>query len=108
MLIHRDARVANGVQVAELAERFLARGFARPTGVDETPNAHVQVKGELVVHVAIDVGFERNSKNAPHDNLPRYATDGEAAANAFPTARAYRSHEETSARSCWRPARLSS
>jgi len=37
LLIHRDARVANGVQVAELAQRFRARGVRRPTGVNETP-----------------------------------------------------------------------
>ena len=105
LFIHDDAIVAYGVDVAELTQGFTPSRVGRPSRGDETLRTHLEVKRELVVHVARQVrASEDNAEDASHGD---YAVSGAAAASALPIARAYRSHEVTSARSSARPVRLS-
>ena len=68
ILIQGDAEITDGVHVAELAECFLFRRFGIHAGSDELPFAHLEVKRQLVVHLALD---RRTTKGDPEDAAHR-------------------------------------
>ena len=64
-LIYVDALARYAVHVAELSLRLGACHLVREARGNEVGRAHLQVEGELVAHVAADVGAERLQQPAP-------------------------------------------
>ena len=93
--------------VAELAQCLRRAPLGIPARGDEALRAHLEMERQLVVDLALDVrAAEGQAEDASHVR-PQDAWSATRRASALPTARAYRSHDVTSARSSARPARLS-
>jgi hypothetical protein len=72
LLIHDDTILTNDVHVTELSKGFPPRSVGRPAGRDETLRSHLEMKRQLVVHLARDVRAANwQAKDAAHESSGR-------------------------------------
>jgi hypothetical protein len=93
------------VQVAEQAERLEPRGVRRPSGGDQLVDAHLEVEGELVVHLALGaarVARVQAERAADAGDARHGSARPQAVSRTLNTAVAYSRHTELSRRSCVR------
>jgi hypothetical protein len=83
LLIHDDTILTNDVDVAELTQRLLAGGVGGPACRHETLRPHLEVKCQLVIHLARDVCATKwQAKDAAHLSSGRqWGSRGERFAN---------------------------
>jgi hypothetical protein len=85
LLVEGEARLADRIDGAEVAERLTASRIRIHAGRDESLDAHVDVKGQLLVDLLSEaLGCTGKPKNTPHGQ----AGTGVTAASALLTARA--------------------
>ena len=101
---------AHGVPVAELTERLGSRGGGVHAALDEAAHAHLEVKRQLGVHVALDsTRAEVEAEESPPNGrcaigVGHQGATGAGARRAFPATSTKRCHDELPACSRVRPA----
>ena len=65
LLVEGDTIVPDGLDIAELSECLSPRGVRRHSARNETLRAHVEVKGQLIVHRLDDMGATEHETQRP-------------------------------------------